>query len=407
MKRNFQALNWDNVPIEEYDLVRHFVEINNRFPNNTCFLSSDVNGYISYDLVRAELVKRGATSVFKSSINKSGVRKDFLLLDNKFILLEGIFSKTTDMFDSLPDSLKDNYSFSVVGQITILFPTDELEKDIQEIIDSATFKTVYYPTVGVISRDSNGFYLNEILLEAEICKDLELHYGEGFNEFHDKLLKRLISKNKGISLFHGVPGSGKTYYINRLIFDLKEHSNKKIILIPTNMVSYLLEPDFNTFLIDLVNESVYEDEDFEEETISENGDIANGIIFIIEDAEPVLLKRDDNYNAQSTSNILNLTDGLLNTIFKIQIVATYNTDDSNIDEAVMRDKRLIAKRMFDKLPKESAKKLATSLGIDENIITEDTTVASIYALLDKDDDIVLIDDKRNTEPKNKAGLKLN
>ena len=217
-------------------------------------------------------------------------------------------------------------------------------------------------------------------------------------------MKRLVEKNKGISLFHGVAGSGKSYYINRLISDLKEQSNKKIILVPTNMVSYLLEPEFNTFLMDMLNDSVFDGID--EEEITDVSDMVNGMIFILEDAEPVLMKREDGISPQSTSNILNLTDGLLNTIFKIQIIATYNTDDENIDDAIKRDKRLIAKREFTELSLVDSKKLAQSIEIDESEVIVPMTVAQIYALLDKEDDAILIDDKRHNNKKTKVGLNL-
>jgi hypothetical protein len=185
-----------------------------------------------------------------------------------------------------------------------------------------------------------------------------------------------------------------------LIFDLKEKTDKKIILVPTNMVSYLLEPDFTSFLMELINDGTdYEEEEYE-------SDVVDGIIFILEDAEPVLIKREDSMSPQSTSNILNLTDGLLNSIFKIQIIATYNTDDENIDPAIKRDKRLIAKRKFGNLTLEESKKLAKSLDIDETEIKKPMTVAEIYSLNDKEEDVILIDDKRNLPKTGKAGLKL-
>ncbi len=174
------------------------------------------------------------------------------------------------------------------------------------------------------------------------------------------------------------------------------------------MVAYLLEPEFNTFLMDMLNESTYDSEEYGEILEEDDNAIVNGIIFILEDAEPVLMKREDSYSAQSTSNILNLTNGLLNSIFKIQIIATYNTDDSNIDPAILRDKRLIAKREFKELSLEGAKELAKTIEIAESEITEPMTVAQIYALLDKEDDEILIEHKKKDikEKKRKAGLTL-
>ncbi len=405
VKRDFKKLSWEHTPVEEYDLVRHFTEINNSFPNNTVFVGNNAHGYASFELMDKKIKEAGGEVLFKSVLFKSGIRKCFYLLDKNFILLESIYSKSINTFVNLPEELNNGQYVTVIPQLTVLYASDDTPKEILDIIETSTLQLASYPTIGIISRDVNGFFLNEITLETEICQDLDLHYGEGFTVFHEKLMKRLLTKNKGISLFHGIPGSGKSYYINKLIYDLNQQTNKKIVLVPTNMVSYLLEPDFNTFLMDMVNDSLYEKEELGE-ALETDSDIVNGMIFILEDAEPVLLKREEGSLGQSTSNILNLTDGLLNTIFKIQIIATYNTDDDNIDPAIKRDKRLIAKREFKELSLTESKQLAESIGINESGVIKPMTVAQIYALLDKDDDEVLIEDKRKKEPKSKAGLKL-
>ncbi len=403
LKRELKHLSWENRNVDEYDLLRHFIEINNSFPNNTVVVGNDTYGYVSYDMLYNKVKELGGEVIFKSSIHKNGVRKLFLSINKCFLLLESIYSKSASSFSNIPEEFS-NANVTVAAQVTLLYADENPPSDLVQLIDESVLKLNYYPTVGLISRDNTGFFLNEIVLEAEICQDLDLHYGKGFNLFHEKLMKRLSEKNKGISLFHGIHGSGKSYYINKLIYDLKENTNKKIILVPTNMVSYLLEPDFNTFLMDMLN-SNFEAEDYED--IEEpNEEFVNGMIFILEDAEPVLMKREEGISPQSTSNILNLTDGLLNTIFKIQIIATYNTDDENIDPAIKRDKRLIAKREFTELSLEDSKNLGKHLNIDESEIVQPMTLAQIYSILDKEDDEILIDDKRKKQSKSKAGFKL-
>ena len=403
--RNFQSLTWENRSIEEYDLLRHFIEINNCFPNNTLYMGNDIHGYISYDLLDEIIKEKGGEVIFKSTLQNHGIRKIYYLLNNTFILVESIYFKSVSSFANI--EMEDTGKIPVSSQVTLLYPNEDVPEELVDMLNDSLLIMKSYPTVGIISRDNNGFYLNEIIIDAEICQDLDLHYGEGFTLFHEKLMKRLTEKNKGISLFHGIHGSGKSYYINKLIYDLKEQSNKKIILVPTNMVAYLLEPEFNSFLMDMLNESNYELESTGDEILESNLDLVNGMIFILEDAEPVLMRREDGISPQSTSNILNLTDGLLNNIFKIQIIATYNTDDNNIDPAIKRDKRLIAKREFKELSLSDAKKLASSIGIPESEINKSMTVAQIYSLLEKDDDEILIDDKRKKNKSGgKAGLKL-
>jgi SpoVK/Ycf46/Vps4 family AAA+-type ATPase len=238
--------------------------------------------------------------------------------------------------------------------------------------------------------------------------DLDLHYGDGFELFHETLLEtKLLTTNKGISLLNGKPGTGKTYYINRLIYDLKKTSKKKIILVPANMVSYILEPEFNTFLLDIVNSFHfdYDDEEIELED-EEIDEIKEGIILILEDAEPILMKREMSGNSQATSNILNLTDGLLNNIFKIQIIATYNTDDNNIDKAILRDKRLVAKRTFNELSLDDTIRLMKHLGFETEGVDKGMTLAQIYSVDDTEIDSILIESKNKEKNKNKSNTYL-
>ena len=120
----------------------------------------------------------------------------------------------------------------------------------------------------------------------------------------------------------------------------------------------------------------------------------------MEDAEGVLQKRDQyNSNNQSTSNVLNLTDGMLNDIFNIQIIATYNTKDENIDPALKREKRLIAKKEFDNLTIEESKSLAKFLEIDPKEVETEMSVAEIYSMLEKEENSILIDRREKKKGK--------
>jgi SpoVK/Ycf46/Vps4 family AAA+-type ATPase len=106
-------------------------------------------------------------------------------------------------------------------------------------------------------------------------------------------------------------------------------------------------------------------------------------ILIIEDAEKVLGTRENSNNmSQSTSNLLNLTDGILGDCLNIQIVATFNTKRDNIDDAFMRKGRLIAEHKFTKLSIEESNKLLESLSKD--VITEEEMALSDIYNIDVD-----------------------
>lgn len=395
-RENIKKLEWhQESDFDSYDTVRYFIDKYEQFPNNTLLIGNNKKGFISYKLFRTELEKNGANILYSSESFNNGIRKLYMELDGTLFLLDSIYSRELKDFKDCPESLgNESDKFDILGSLTILHKEETLDKKYKEIINNCFLKPKNVHTVGMIARDQSGFFLNEVRLEVDkMSHELELHYGKGFQEFHNTLLQEISTIKKGLSLFHGKHGTGKSYYIKKLIFDITEKTNKKVILLPASMISYILEPDFNIFLLDIA-ESIEYDDDVNEfiDDITNTSKKNDGIVLLLEDAESVLQKRDTyNMNNQSTSNILNLTDGILNDIFGIQIIATYNTKDENIDPALKREMRLLAKREFKNLSLEESKALAEYLEIDTNLITKEMSVAEIYALIEKDKNDILID----------------
>jgi ATP-dependent 26S proteasome regulatory subunit len=75
---------------------------------------------------------------------------------------------------------------------------------------------------------------------------------------------------------------------------------------------------------------------------------------------------------------LNITNGLLNDITKIQVIATFNMDKKNIDKALLRPGRLLKEHKFDALSLEDSRALAKHLNKDI-AIASGMTLAEIYS----------------------------
>lgn len=220
------------------------------------------------------------------------------------------------------------------------------------------------PIVGIIGSTPEGMYVKEYNLGKNIKsmtdEDLDLHYGDSFSDFHRKLSDLLRSDNKGLIIFHGEPGTGKTYYIRTLLKDVTR-TNKNVLYVPSNFIDSFLDPNFITFLSDWILEQ------------------NNPTIILLEDAESLVESRDSGVRSLGISNLLNITDGILNDILGTQIILTFNTKLDYIDSALLRPERLLARKEFTNLTIEESSKLIGHLGIDHEV-KEEMSLADIYSL---------------------------
>jgi len=102
-----------------------------------------------------------------------------------------------------------------------------------------------------------------------------------------------------------------------------------------------------------------------------------GKLAIIEDAENLLLPRDERSRAQ-VSNLLNIGDGFLGEHLKLHVVATTNTPMRKLDEAVVRPGRLMGTREFRRLTRDEALRLAQAKGLKLTDGSDSRSLAEIY-----------------------------
>jgi SpoVK/Ycf46/Vps4 family AAA+-type ATPase len=255
------------------------------------------------------------------------------------------------------EKVKDVYNID----INILHGQDIKVEELQELINKV-LKFKQEPKqkgeLNYLCSDDTGLILKPLKIR-KVDIDLELNYGSKFPELHSYITEKLVGEDnssKGLVLFHGIPGSGKTYYIRHLINELSD--KKKIIYIAPDMVAQISDPKFLPFLMQHKNS-----------------------ILVVEDGENILKSRKGGAN-HGVANLLNLADGLLGDGLGIQLICTFNCAVSDIDEALLRKGRLIAKHEFNKLPKKDAQAVIDSLDIDLKA-TGDMSLAEIYNSKDK------------------------
>ena len=169
--------------------------------------------------------------------------------------------------------------------------------------------------------------------------DFETMYNNDFFEVHTRVKIALTNDNKGVVLFHGIAGSGKTNYIKWLTSQIP---NKKFIFVPTTMIGSLTDPAFISLLIGNKNS-----------------------VLVLEDCENYIAERTSfNSNTDVVSSILNIADGMLSDVLECQLICTFNSDISKIDSALLRKGRLIAEYKFKELTVEKCNKYLQSTDRD-------------------------------------------
>ncbi len=235
-------------------------------------------------------------------------------------------------------------SYCTLIQINYDGGDQEIDKKVEEL--TVDIKAHMY-----VDEDTNHFYVitaseNRLMLKREKIEqfdiDIELNYGKDFVKVYDNIMKSLTDKYSGLVMLYGGPGGGKTTLIRHIISQIS--LKKDIIYVPSYLMNEMANPDFISFI--------------REQRES---------ILVLEDAEEVLADRSgDGSNNQAVSNILNITNGLLNDAMKIQIIATFNMDKKMIDKALLRAGRLIEEWHLDAMKPEDANRLAAKLGHEKD-----------------------------------------
>lgn len=358
----------------------------NNYPSNKTLFEFNVN-MCNADSSKEDILK--SLDYNSANENITAINKiQSIQLSEDFcveILLKGVCENSTD----------GQTIYNIVDNITIYYSMglkDEAEQLIKNVIDfcyddsKAEENLDGNPMIGLISMAHNNYYIKDFNIKNKFNKlekeQFDLHYGDGFFEFNEKLSNIILSDSKGLIILHGEAGTGKTYYIRNLLQAINK-LNKNVIYIPSNYIDSLLEPSFITFLTDWIIQNKHK------------------TVLLLEDAESLIESRDSNNRSIGVSNLLNLTDGILNDLLGTQIILTFNTDIQNIDSALLRPERLLARKEFKKLTIEKSNELLQYLNLNINA-DKPMSLAEIFSL--KNDKKTLIHD---FQEKNKSSFGFN
>ena len=341
--------------------IKYFNQYN--FNNNKSFKKEEILDILNnYDIT--ENVKNETETVngsyeiynfyFSKGLCVKFIIKDIIANDEDEDENDFEFNLKYDLEEDEENIIKDTpeqeiKNISLYYDNSCIEKKNRLVKDINNAINKD--ERTYFYTIGV-TRYGYNLEKHEVV---EHTVDININYGDSFNDKYENMLTSLETSNEGLYLLWGEPGTGKTTLIRKMIGDINKF--KKVIYIPSFMMEHLSKPEFIGFLKSYKN-----------------------MVLLLEDAEHAIKDRlIPGADHGAVSNILNMTAGLLNDIIKVQIIATFNTKRENIDKALLREGRLKYEHEFKLLTKEESQKVIDNLGIDYKA-EDDMSLAQIYNL---------------------------
>lgn len=237
------------------------------------------------------------------------------------------------------------------------FGNEELNAFVAPLAKKFAYKSDYTNELifGVLYPEGPRLTIRELPLDDKHVKslNLELNYGIGFKKHHDIITSKLKDSKRGLFIFHGESGVGKTTYIKYLAHLFG--GSRMFIFIPTTNLESLASPALLPVLLDYQNS-----------------------VLVLEDAEKAVVSRELlTGNESLVSTLLNIGEGILGSMLNLSLIVTFNTKKEEIDKALLRKGRLLYEHEFKSLNKDDAFRLLKELG-HERVVSVPMTLADIY-----------------------------
>jgi len=282
--------------------------------------------------------------IIESFISSENLEKNFLTeyipSDDNYIINEKVLLQIDEnIWISYLVMNKQSEDY-IINEVCFYYKSIDQQDQVEKMVVQITECIVDYEDesnkINTLSMNSDNLIDLEPLIIGEI--DTENMYSDAVIKKIDKLVKVIKKDSKGLSIFTGEKGLGKTNMCKYVASKV----DKMSIFIPNNMIEQTVNsPDFKRFL-----------SRFEKTLV------------IVDDCEflynPVFGRMN-----HFTNSILQLVDGFMSEHLNTHFLLVFNTTEEELDENLLDCNNLIDVIEFDMLSSEMATELSKSLGINK------------------------------------------
>ena len=270
--------------------------------------------------------------------------------DSDLMNQKSLYKIKDDIFISFIEVEKNKESFFIT-EVCFYYKDDKQLEEISVITSSLNEivleNETHFSKFNTISITEGGLSLSPIEVKLGDIEPEE-KYSPDLIKSIKKLKKKIKNTNKGLSIFYGERGTGKTEMAKHLINDLDKIS----VFIPSNSLELTLN-------------------NLEFKSLLERN---KNIILLIDDCELFA-----NYQLSKmnyiTNNLVQLTDGIISDELNLHIILIFNESDyDNLDDNLIDSNNLLEIIEFDEIDVEMAKELSKTLGFNRKYKTKQRLV---------------------------------
>lgn len=193
------------------------------------------------------------------------------------------------------------------------------------------------------------------------------NYGENVIKQSREMVTAMTESSNGILILNGPPGTGKSYLIRSMLWELKGIRHPIVCTPPQQFLTQM----------GLLTEAIMSvDDEDDYPPAMRHKTSKEGTLIVMEDVGEMLMYDNVTNHVNETANLLNFADGLLSLLANTLFILTFNTEIEKINPALTRPGRCLGHLTINLLDYHQAEKL-TGLNLDP---AREYSLAEVYEM---------------------------